>query len=213
VERPEVPLPVAGVADSEVEMRFAIMDTETTGLDPEKSAILEICIVVLEGGQRVDRFHTRIKPTERDLELAQARALEINGYAKRPELWNDAPHFEQVAEKIAATLDGCIPVGHNVAFDLGMLRANYRRHGFSGRVPYPAVDTLTLVAEHLWPLGLRSASLGSVRSFLGWSSIGAHTAVQDVEDTLALFRLLWRATWWTRARIRVWRWFGWRVAV
>jgi len=213
VERPEVPIPVARVADSEVEVRFAILDTETTGLDPERSAILEICIVVVEGGQRVDRFYSRIKPTERDLALAQPRALEVNGYAARPFDWEDAPHFESVAEKIAATLDGCTPVGHNVAFDLAMLRANYRRHGFPGRVPYPAVDTLTLVAEHLFPLGLRSASLGNVRAFLGWSSIGAHTAVQDVEDTLALFRLLWRATWWTRARIRVARWFGWRVAV
>ena len=194
-------------------MRFAILDTETTGLDPERSAILEVCILVVEGGRRVERFHSRIRPTERELEMAQRRALEINGYSKRPELWQDAPHFEAVAESILATLNGCTVVGHNVGFDLGMLRSNLKRYAVDARLPRATVDTITLVREHLFPLGLRRASMDSVRAFLGWSSIGAHTAAQDVEDTLALFRLLWRASWWTRARIRVWRWLGWRVSL
>jgi DNA polymerase III epsilon subunit-like protein len=194
-------------------MRYAIVDTETTGLDPDRAAILEICVVVLEGGRRVDRFWSRIRPTEEELAMAEPKALEVNGYAARPEAWDDAPTFGEVAEKIAAVLDGSVAVGHNVQFDLAMIRASFRRHGFAGRVPYRAVDTITLAFEHLFPLGLRSSSMDKIRRFLGWSAWGAHTAAQDVEDTLALFQLLYRAGWWTRARIRLARWAGWRVAV
>ena len=194
-------------------MKYAIIDTETTGLDPARSAILEIAIIVWEDGRRAERFHTKIKPTDAELSLAQRRALEINGYASRPQDWDDAPTFVEVAPEIARLLDGCTPVGHNVQFDIGMLRANLKRHGFRGRVPYPAIDTITLVMEHLFPLGLERASLDSVREFLRWSSVGAHTAAKDAEDTLALFRLLWRASWWTRLSIQLDRAMGGRVSL
>jgi len=192
-------------------MRYAVIDTETTGLDPARSAILEIAILVFEDGERVGRFYTKIQPTKEELAMSSRKALEINGYLKRPEDWDGAPYFEQVAADIEETLDGAVAVGHNVSFDVEMVRHNFRRHGYRGRVPWAKIDTITLVREHLFRIGLDRSSLDSVRRFLRWSSIAAHTAAKDAEDTAALFRLLWRATWWTRTRIRLARWFGLRV--
>ena len=57
--------------------------------------------------------------------------------------------------------------------------------------------------EHLFPLGLKRASLDSVRGFLGWSMESAHTAMKDTEDALTLFDLLWRMTPWRRFRLRM----------
>jgi len=211
VERETFPLSVAWMDNQEKHMRYAVVDTETTGLVPSRSAILEIAILIFEDGERVGRFYTKIRPTDEELAMAQRKALEINGYLARPEDWDGAPDFEAVAPDIADALDGAVAVGHNVSFDVEMIRANFKRHGYRGRVPWAKIDTITLVREHLFPAGLDRSSLDSVRRFLGWSSIGAHTAAKDAEDTAALFHLLWRSTWWTRTRIRMARWFGLRV--
>ena len=211
MERETFPLSVAWMDNQEKNMRYAVVDTETTGLVPSRSAILEIAILIFEDGERVGRYYSKIQPTGEELAMAQHKALEINGYLARPGDWDGAPYFEAVAADIADALDGAVAVGHNVSFDVEMIRANFKRHGYRGRVPWAKIDTITLVREHLFPVGLDRSSLDSVRRFLGWSSIGAHTAAKDAEDTAALFHLLWRATWWTRARIRMARWFGLRV--
>lgn len=173
-------------------MKLSIIDTETTGLDPQTSVVLEFAAIIVDNGVVVSRYETKIKPTEQELQYAHPKALEKNGYTD--EAWADAPTVEQVACDIITLLDGCVLVGHNVAFDETMLKANFAAHGITGRIPYHKIDTITLAYEHLTPLGLKSVSLDRVRDFLGWSKDGAHTAMKDVEDTKRLFDLLWRMT-------------------
>ena len=188
-------------------MRFTVIDTETTGLVPLRSTILEIAIVTIEDGRVVDRWSSKVKPTEEDLVLAHPKALEINGYAADPSAWDDAPSWDEVGEWVLGEIAGTMPVGHNVNFDLGMIREVNRRHGIKGYVPFCGVDTITLAIEHLVPGGLERFGLDSVRRWMGWSSEGAHTAYRDAEDTAKLFLLLHRATWWTRLRVRLGRWW------
>ncbi len=173
-------------------MKLAIIDSETTGLDPQTSVVLEFAAIIVEDGIEVARYETKIKPTEQELQYAHPKALEVNGYTE--EAWADAPTVDEVAYDIITLLDGCTLVGHNVAFDETMLKAHFASHGIKGRIPYHKIDTITLTYEHLTPLGLKSASLDRVRDFLGWSKDGAHTAMKDVEDTKQLFDLLWRMT-------------------
>jgi len=203
VERAALVVPVTGLADSEGRMKYAVIDTETTGLDPVRSTILEIAIAIVKDGRVVDLWSSKVKPTEEDLRLAHPKALEINGYAADPDAWADAPSWEDVAPKVGTILRGAMPVGHAVHFDLGMIRAVNERHGILWRVPRRGVDTITLAVEHLAPTGLWRFSLDSIRAWLGWSAEGAHTAEKDVEDTARLFLLLYRASWWTRLRLRI----------
>lgn len=188
-------------------MRYAVIDTETTGLTPLRSTILEIAIVTVEDGRVIDRWSSKVKPTEEDLVLAHPKALEINGYAADPSAWDAASGWEVVGEMVAEKLAGTVPVGHKVSFDLEMIREVNRRHDIRGRVPFRGVDTITLAIEHLSPCGLERFGLDAIRSYLGWSLEGAHTAARDAEDTAALFLLLCRATWWTRLRVRFGRWW------
>ncbi len=173
-------------------MKLAIIDSETTGLDPQTSVVLEFAAIIVEDGIEVARYETKIKPTEQELQYAHPKALEVNGYTE--EAWADAPTVDEVAYDIITLLDGCTLVGHNVAFDETMLKAHFASHGIKGRIPYHKIDTVTLAYEHLFPLGLQSASLDRIREFLGWSKEGAHTAMKDVEDAKRLFDLLWRMT-------------------
>lgn len=171
-------------------LKLAIIDTETTGLDPQTSTVLEFAAIVVENGVEVERYETKIKPTTGELNHAHPKALEVNGYTD--EAWADAPRMDEVGPRIVKMLGGCVLVGHNVSFDESMLKTSFRRHGVWGRIPYHKIDTITLAYEHLFPLGLKWANLDGIRKFLGWSKDGAHTAMKDVEDTKRLFDLLWR---------------------
>jgi len=166
---------------------FAFIDTETTGLDPNVAEVIEVAIIKeTQSGQEVDRWETKIH-MERP-EDAHPRALQVNNYSEVE--WLGAPKMSEVAQTIADKLDGCIIVGHNPKFDLGMLEANIARSGVNVRLPYHAIDTVVLVWEHLVPQGLEYLSLDRVREFLGWEKDGAHRAMKDVEDTRRLFRKL-----------------------
>ena len=188
-------------------MKYTIIDTETTGLDPIRSTIIEIAIWTVEDGKVLERWACKVQPSEDDLALAEPKALEVNGYAANPRAWDGAPTWRQVAPVVAAKLRGTMPVGHAVRFDLEMVRACIKREGLKEWTPWRGLDTMTLAIEHLAPLGLRGFSLDRIRDFLGWTKDGAHTAEKDVEDCYRLFRLLHRAGPFTRAWIWLGRWW------
>jgi len=186
-------------------MRFpkplAYIDTETTGLDPTVAEVIEFALIRVDLDGHEQRWQTKIKPER--IEDAHPKALEVNGYT--PEAWVDAPAMAEVAPVIIESLEGCVLVGHNVSFDEAMLKANIKRTGVKGRVPYHKLDTVTLAFEHLFPLGLKSASLDAIREFLGWSKFGAHTAMKDTEDAKRLHELLSQAGRRTRLKIQLQR--------
>ncbi len=181
-------------------MRLAFIDTETTGLDARKHEVIEIAMIIVENGRTIHRFESKIKPVR--IELADARALEINGYAKNPQAWDLAPTLKELGPDLALMLEGCVLVGHNVSFDEEFLKQNLIREGVKAKIPYHKIDTVTLAFEHLRPLGLKRVALDSVRDFLGWSKVGAHTAMKDVEDTKKLFDLLWGMNPWKNLLLR-----------
>lgn len=163
--------------------KIAFIDTETTGLNPELHEIIEICIIT-----RDEVYHTKIAPER--IHYANLDALRINGY--RGKDWAHAPTFKQVAPKIKSILQGCTLAGHNIKFDLEFLNESFSNNGFDFHVGHRTLDTVTLAYEHLYPLGLMSLSLDSIRRFLGWSLEGNHTALKDCNDTKRLFEYLIR---------------------
>jgi len=180
------------------------IDTETTGLDPQRAAVIEVAMIRREADGSETRYHTYIKPTEHELANAVPKALEINGYAADSSPWDIAPYMSEVGHEITAFTKGAKAIcGHNVSFDENMIKAAFKRHSVEGRIPYHKIDTVTLAHEHLTPLGLHKVSLDKIRGFLGWSMESAHTAMKDTEDAMTLFDLLWRMTPWRRFRLRM----------
>jgi DNA polymerase-3 subunit epsilon len=78
-------------------------------------------------------------------------------------------------------------VGHQIAFDLAMLRAECARHGCAWAEP-PSLDTLQL-ATSLLP-GLGRGSLDAIAGELGVSVHGRHTALGDSLVTAEVFASL-----------------------
>lgn len=171
---------------------FAILDTETTGLDPLKHEIIEIAVKSPKG-----TFHSLVKPMR--IDQAEPKALELNGYAKDPSRWDNAPTIAEVLPQVLDYLKDCIMVGHNVSFDKGFLAAAHQQVYGKGLPFYHAFDTVTLVMEHLPDLGRFNLDVSCM--VLGISNDGAHTALADVLRCEQVLNKLLRA-----GPIRRWLW-------
>lgn len=121
-------------------MRQIILDTETTGLEPEKGhRIIEIGAVELVNRRATGRhFHRYLNPG-REID-AGARA--VHGITN--EDLADKPRFGEVAAELLAFISGAELVIHNAAFDIGFLE-NELGHSLAGLCT--VLDTLTLARE------------------------------------------------------------------
>ena len=174
---------------------LAFVDTETTGLDTTLHEVIEIAIILEYPNGRTEDWSTKIKPDR--IEDAEPKALEINGYKDHPEGWAGAPPLNVVAPAIMQMLDGCILVGHNISYDLDILKRNLQRTPIPvRRLPHHKIDTVTLAYEHLVPCGLDKVSLKAACEFVGvkLTKQDAHTAMGDIRATRALYHKLNRAT-------------------
>lgn len=159
---------------------FTFLDTETGGLGDD-AEVLEIAIIrESRDGTKTERWSTLIKP-ERP-EAVEVQALEINGIT--PDMWEDAPSLAEVAPRIIRMLKYGPLIGHNVAFDLRMLRNNLKRIGYNWRPGWPAICTQQMAWLHL---PIPSVSLDACREYFGYSTCGSHRAQKDVDDCSILF--------------------------
>jgi DNA polymerase-3 subunit epsilon len=132
-------------------MRQIVLDTETTGLEPELGhRIVEIGCVELVNRRPTGRtFHHYLNP-EREIDKG---ALEVHGITA--ESLRDKPRFAEVAEELMEFISGAELVIHNAAFDVAFLDAELKRHAtsvpaFAGRVisgECRVLDTLALARQ------------------------------------------------------------------
>ncbi|WP_134724952.1 DNA polymerase III subunit epsilon [Paracoccus luteus] len=125
-------------------MREIVLDTETTGLDPDRGdRIVEIGAVELLNHLPTGRhFHVYINP-DRDM---PAEALAVHGLTS--EFLRDKPRFHEICSDFNAFIgtDARIII-HNASFDMRFLNAELRRCG-QPLLPQPrALDTLAMARE------------------------------------------------------------------
>lgn len=104
-------------------MRQVVLDTETTGLDPDQGhRIIEIGCVELINRRLTNRhFHVYINP-EREIDPG---AIEVHGITN--EFLADKPNFAGIVDEFIAFVRGAELIIHNAAFDLGFLDAELAR--------------------------------------------------------------------------------------
>lgn len=159
---------------------FAIIDIETTGLDPQKDKITEIAVMVHDGLSVVERFSTLINP-ERSIPAHISRITGIND-----SMVKDAPKFFEVAKKILDLTRDRIFVAHNVEFDFRFVQEEFKSFGY----PFKRDKLCTVrLSKKLLPKR-KSYSLGRLCESLGIPLLGAHRASSDAEATAQLFTYL-----------------------
>ncbi|MBS0579590.1 MAG: DNA polymerase III subunit epsilon [Proteobacteria bacterium] len=127
-------------------MRQIVLDTETTGLEPELDhRIIEIGCVELVNRRATGRtFHRYLNP-ERDIDEG---ALAVHGIS-RAEL-DGQPRFAEIAEELLQFISGAELVIHNAAFDIAFLDAELARLAGEPRQIAglcQVLDTLALARE------------------------------------------------------------------
>ena len=126
-------------------MRQIILDTETTGLEPELGhRIIEIAGVELVNRRFTgNNFHRYFNP-ERD---SDAAALEVHGLTT--EFLSDKPKFKDVAAELLDFLGGAELVIHNAPFDVAFLNRELSLADLKPITEYCAgvVDTLRMARE------------------------------------------------------------------
>jgi DNA polymerase III subunit epsilon len=131
-------------------MRQVVLDTETTGLEPQSGhRIIEIgCVEVVNRRATGQHFHEYIHP-EREID---AGAAAVHGITL--EKLAGKPKFAQIAERFLAFVDGAELIIHNAPFDVAFLDSELKRWAvLTGAEPVAirsrcaVLDTLALARE------------------------------------------------------------------
>ncbi|MBV2091271.1 MAG: DNA polymerase III subunit epsilon [Candidatus Thiodiazotropha sp. (ex Ctena orbiculata)] len=121
-------------------MRQIVLDTETTGLEPEQGhRIIEIgCVELVDRRLTGNNFHQFLQP-EREID---AGAIEVHGITN--EFLADKPKFCDVAQDFVEYVRGAELIIHNAPFDVGFLD-----HELKLMEDPQRIDTLCAVTDTL----------------------------------------------------------------
>ncbi|HLP81849.1 MAG TPA: exonuclease domain-containing protein [Nitrosomonas sp.] len=104
---------------------YVLLDLETTGATPTQDRITEIGLIRYENGIEVGRWNTLINPEVSIPPFIQR----LTGITM--EMVSTAPVFSDIRETLLDWLNGAVLCAHNVRFDYGFLRNEFKRIGIS----------------------------------------------------------------------------------
>ena len=156
---------------------YVVLDIETTGLNAERDAIIEIGAVKFSGAEILESWSSLVNP-RRELSRKIQHLTGIN----QAEL-DSAPSLFELTKPLVTFIGSHALVGHNVAFDIKFLN----RQGLL--IGHPALDTFEM-ASILLPEAPRY-SLGLLAEMLGIAPETQHRALADAQTTHQLFLALW----------------------
>ena len=111
-------------------VHYAICDIETTGGNPKNSKITEIAIYKHDGEKVIDEYDTLVNP---EIPIPPF-IVNLTGINDR--MVENSPRFFEIAKEIIEFTKDCVFVAHNVGFDYGVLRSEFRSLGFDFRRPH-----------------------------------------------------------------------------
>ncbi|NBC82658.1 MAG: GIY-YIG nuclease family protein [Bacteroidetes bacterium] len=159
---------------------YAIVDIETTGGMARHERITEIAIFLFDGHAIINELVTLINP-ERPIPYHITALTGITN-----EMVAEAPKFYEIAKQIIEITDKATFVAHNVSFDYGFIKQEFKNLGYTYR--RPKLCTVKL-SRQIIP-GHPSYSLGNLCKSLNITLNDRHRAAGDALATVELFKLL-----------------------
>lgn len=160
---------------------YTVVDTETTGLDPQADRLIEIAAIRVRAGKEVARFETLVKPGRK---LSKA-IVDLTGITDG-ELTN-APEPQDALQQFIDFLKDDIIVAHNANFDVNFLYDSMQRCGMKP-LENNFVDTMRL-AKCIRP-DLNNYKLATLAKTYRIAQPKAHRALADCETTMAVLQKL-----------------------
>lgn len=165
-------------------MHYVIVDIETTGGSPKNSKITEIAMYKFDGEQIIDEYITLLDPQM----PIPPFIVQLTGITDS--MVEGAPKFFEIAKDIVEFTENCIFVAHNVGFDYGIIREEFKSLGYDYRRPH----LCTVRASRYVLPGYDSYSLGKLSRSLGIEIKGRHRAGGDALATTKLFEIIFQRT-------------------
>ncbi|MFT0847950.1 3'-5' exonuclease [Actinomycetaceae bacterium L2_0104] len=163
---------------------FAVVDVETTGLNPSSDRIIEIDVVALDAeGEFEDEWTSLVNP------LRPVAAQFVHGISDDDVA--GAPTFTELLPHIATRLEGRAIAAHNAAFDVGFLNASFKRARFPMEVPLDATVCTMELSKIYLPEGRHGLVSASERAGITLSQ--HHRALADAWTAAQLLRVYLRA--------------------
>lgn len=160
-------------------LRFAVVDVETTGGKPGLARIIEIGIVLVDDWKITRRFESLVKTS------AEISPFIQNLTGITPEKLLYAPTFREIARKVESLLDGRIFVAHNVASDYGAVASEMKRAGIEFS---PEKLCTVKLSRKVFP-GLSKYNLHDLTLSLGLPDFESHRALNDAVSAARILML------------------------
>lgn len=150
---------------------YVVFDLETTGINPEQDAIIEISAVKVEKHKIVGEFSTLVNPGRH----IPAGATAVNGITD--DMVKDAPGIEMVMKDFLDFIGNSVLVGHNIhTFDTNFIY-DAALCFLGHEVENDYIDTLHMARRCLPELSHHK--LTDVAAHFGLPTQGAHRALFD----------------------------------
>lgn len=164
----------------DIDTIYCVLDLETTGFSATNEKITEVGIMKLKNGEVIDQFSKFVNPEKHIPE----RVTEVTNITD--EMVKDAKTIKEIFPEILEFIEGSVLVAHNAPFDIGFLKQNAKALGYE--FDYTYLDTLSL-AKDLFP-EYKKYKLGKIAENLGIKVEVAHRALDDVDTTVKVFKIM-----------------------
>ena len=163
-----------------IDTTYCVLDLETTGFSAVTEKITEIGIMKFKDGEVIDSFSCFVNPEKH----IPQRVSEVTNITD--DMVKDAETIDKVFPQMLEFLGDSVIVAHNAGFDVGFLKQNAKRLGY--KFDYTYLDTLSL-AKDLFP-DYKKYKLGKIAENLGIKVEVAHRALDDVDTTVKVFKVM-----------------------
>jgi len=171
---------VENAKGQDIDTTYCVLDLETTGFSATTEKITEVGIMKYKNGEVIDEFSCFVNPEKH----IPARVTEVTNITD--EMVKDSETIDKVFPKILEFLGDSVIVAHNAGFDVGFLKQNAKNLGYEFNYTY--LDTLSL-AKDLFP-EYKKYKLGKIAENLGIKVEVAHRALDDVDTTVKVFKIM-----------------------
>ena len=179
--------------------KIIFIDTETGGVNPEKSALIQLSGIIRIDKKDIEKFNFYIKPFENS--EVNEKALEVQGrtleelktekYIEEKEVYKQfVSLLDKYIDKYDRT-DKFVVAGYNVRFDVDILKAFFQRHGNNFLFSYldssmldPLYSIRLLQIAEVLPV-LENNKLETWCKHFG-IELKAHDSLEDIEATKKL---------------------------
>ncbi|WP_339004251.1 3'-5' exonuclease [Fusobacterium polymorphum] len=179
--------------------KIIFIDTETGGVNPEKSALIQLSGIIRIDKKDIEKFNFYIKPFENS--EVNEKALEVQGrtleelktdkYVEEKEVYKQFVNLlDKYVDKYDRT-DKFVVAGYNVRFDVDILKAFFQRHGNNFLFSYldssmldPLYSIRLLQIAEVLPV-LENNKLETWCKHFG-IELKAHDSLEDIEATKKL---------------------------